>query len=285
MAEPFEVFIRVSALSGYSDCNRRAAANLFRSLIEAMGFHLRSLPSSIGAPVGTAVHAGAEMTLRHKFEHGDVGHENLPIEAAIAALDIEIDKGVMWDRETPERNTAQQQVVRMTRVYRDQVAPSIHPIKVEEQMQAQVMPGLVLTGRGDVTAREPGAVHDTKTGKSRGNHRPQIGGYSLLNRSLGLDINRAFVDFIQRVSLKKPQPDAIIEEIPIALAETAAVNVIRTIHADLRTFTDGDPSRHLLPGDPWAFLPNPSSKICGSKYCVAHGTDFCREHEQVEETE
>ena len=279
------VFVRCSALTGYPDCPRRGAARLFRKLIELFGYSLRQISSSIGAPVGTGVHAGAGHTMQHKLDHGDNGPEQDAIESAIWALREAAAPGVRWDNETPEMNTAEKQVIRMTRVYREHVAPDVHPILVEDQFEAEVKPGLVLTGRADLVAREPELVDDLKTGKMLGSHRPQIGGYSLLARSRfePIDIKKARIDFIQRVALHKPQPPVRVEHIPVQPAETAALNIVMTIDADLRAFRDGDPERRLVPGDPWAFLANPNSKLCSDRWCEAWGTDFCREHEPAQQ--
>jgi hypothetical protein len=80
----------------------------------------------------------------------------------------------------------------------------------------------------------------------------------LLARTHGLEIEDAAIDFVQRVTASRPQPDPVSKAVPIAAAETAPTNIIRHIEADLRTFREGDPGRRILPGDPRAFLANPS---------------------------
>jgi hypothetical protein len=165
----------------------------------------------------------------------------------------------------------------MTRAYFRSVAPRVDPIVVEERLEAEVSPGLVLSGQPDIVAREPRAVRDLKTGARLGSHAPQIGGYALLARSHALDIDEAAIDWVQRAPVAKPQPDPVSVELRVADAETAAANIIRHIAGDLRTFRYGDAERHILPGDPWAFLANPASMLCSPKYCPAHGTEFCRE--------
>ncbi len=281
-----DILIRASSLSGYSDCPRRAAARIFRRHIEAAGYVLRDLPNNIGATVGTAVHAAAATMLKHKAEHGTLGSEADSTEIGIESLREGMAPGVMMDRETPDMNAAEQQVTRMARVYRVQVAPGIQPLTVEERLEAQVKPGLVLTGQSDVIAREPGKVRDLKSGKKLGNHAAQVGAYSLLARSSGTDITSAGIDFVQRVSMKKPQPDAVHQEIKLALAESAAVNVLRRMAEDLKVFREGNPALRLQPGDNWAFLPNPSSMLCSAKWCPAHSggpNGFCHDHPQTED--
>ena len=172
----------------------------------------------------------------------------------------------------------------MTKAYHRVVAPKVIPIIVEERLEAEVSPGLILSGQPDVVAREPHKVRDLKTGARAGaSHAPQIGGYSLLARTHGFDIAEAAIDFVQRVNPAKPQPDPNSKVIAISQAETAAANIIRHIEGDLRTFREGDEARHILPGDPWAFQANPSSVLCSPKYCPAFSTEFCREGDPAKE--
>ncbi len=277
------VLVRSSSLSGYPDCPRRAATKLFQREIEAAGYTLRTLPSNVGAAVGTGVHAAAALILKEKAANGNLPPLNVATDAAVEELRHAVDQGITWDKETPVQNEAELQVARMVQVYRHQIAPQVEPLIVEERLEAQVSPAIVLTGQSDVIAREPGRVRDLKGGKVMGMHAPQVGSYSLLARSNAIDVTDAVVDWIPRVPLKKPQPDATTYRYDVSIAETAAVNVLRHIESDLTTFRHGDPERHLLPGDPWAFVANPSSKLCSAKWCGAHGTAFCREHAAVEE--
>lgn len=277
------ILVRSSSLSGYPDCPRRAATKLFQREIEAAGYTLRSLPSNVGAAVGTGVHAAAALLLKEKAANGNLPPLNVATDAAVEELRNAVNQGITWDKETPVLNEAELQVARMVQVYRHQIAPMVDPLIVEERLEAQVSPAIVLTGQSDVIAREPGRVRDLKGGKVMGMHAPQIGSYSLLARSNAIDVTDAVVDWIPRVPLKKPQPDAVTYHYDVSIAETAAVNVLRHIESDLATFRTGDMERHLLPGDPWAFVANPSSKLCSAKWCPAHGTAFCREHAAVEE--
>jgi hypothetical protein len=200
------------------------------------------------------------------------------------------DEGATFDRETPDLRAAESQVLAMTRAYYYGVAPKVEPVIVERRLEADVgftVQPMVLTGQQDVLAREPGRVRDLKTGKNRSNHKPQLGSYALLAKSHpevlgGVEINGAVEDFVQRVSAKKvangEQPPAVSYVHDLAGAERAAVAVLRMIDSHLTVFRAGDPSRYVLPGDPWAFPANPSSKLCSEKWCAAWGTEFCREH-------
>jgi hypothetical protein len=278
--------VRASGLGNYVDCKRRGAANMFREIIAAFGYTLRTTTTSIGAPIGTGTHAGAKAMLDQKLASGVITNPRDAEEQAVQAMRTATLDGVIWDSESSDMNAAEQQVLRMTRMYREQVAPKIHPIIVEERLKAEVSPGFVLSGQQDVLAREPGKVIDLKTGKKAQKHSAQLGAYSLLARSHALaDVQHLEIDFIQRVSLKKPQPDPIFISVDVGHAETAAINILREIEEDVRVFTQGDKKRGLLPGDPWAFLSNPSSMLCGKKYCCAHSTSFCLEHATDKEEE
>lgn len=276
--------IRASSLSAYADCPRRAATRLIPREIAAAGHTLRSLPASIGAAVGTAVHAGAAVTLKQKLCSGVVTKTDDAYDAARDSLKSAAESDVAFDRDTPNMDAAQKQSFRMLDAWRDGVAPSVEPIAVEERLEAEALPGLVLSGQSDVIAREARRVRDLKTGARRGHHRPQLGAYSLLARTHGIDVQEVAEDFVARVSLAKEQPPAETHLHNVTGAEVAAMAVLRRIDSDLRTFRFGDPERGVLPGDPWAFVANPMSKLCSSRWCPAWGTSWCREHQEKEES-
>jgi hypothetical protein len=262
---------------------------MFRREIVAAGFDLRETPPGIGAAIGTAVHKAAAVMLAEKADSGTLPPSDVTDDAAIETLREQTAPGILFDRESPEINAAELQVRRMARAYRDGVAPDIQPLLVEERLEAQVTPLIALSGQADVIAREPGRVRDLKTGKRLGNHAPQIGAYSLLARTPsetnpeGVDVQEASIDWVPRASMKKPQAAPEQYRHDVARCETAALAVIRHIESDLKVFREGDFTRGVLPGDPWAFVANPSSMLCGEKYCPAHGTSFCHEHAQKEE--
>jgi hypothetical protein len=284
MTEP--TVIRASALSGYPDCPRRTAARLFRDEIEDAGFRLRRTPRGIGAAIGTAVHEAARTILGDVARGRRLPAASVAQECAAAALGDELGRGeVIFDIMTRSRREAFGQVTRMTGAFHRVIAPQVRPILVEERLEAEIAPGVTLSGRPDTVAREPGAIRDLKSGSraSPGSHAPQVGAYSLLARTHGLEIEDAAIDYVQRVTPSRPQPDPVSKTIPIAAAETAATNIIRHIEGDLRTFREGDPARRILPGDPWSFLANPSSILCSPKYCPAFGTSFCHEGDPAKE--
>lgn len=277
MDEP--AFVRASALSGYADCPRRAAAKLFKPEIVAAGYDLRETARNIGASIGTAVHAGAALTLREKM-----GGARAPLSAATDCAVDEYraiaEEGMMFDKDSPTSNAAETQIVRMVDAFQREVAPSIDPVSVEEALEAETGFGIVLTGQKDVLARDPNELIDLKTGKRQAMHAPQIGAYSLLSKSNGLPVDKAAVKFIKRVAVSKPQPSTITTPYNLAQAENAALNVLRHIAGDLKVFREGDPSTGIMAGDAWAFAANPSSMLCSAKWCPAWGTSFCIEHKK-----
>lgn len=273
--------VRASSLPGYQDCPRRTAARVFRREVEAAGYALGDTPLGIGAVIGTSVHRGASLSLEWKARTGNLPATSASTDAAIETLREQLQRGVTFDKEADGTAAAEKQVWRMTASYLAEVAPTVVPIIVETRLEVDTGLGFILSGQSDVIAREPGRVRDLKTGKKRGNYKPQIGAYSLLARAHGMDIKETVEDFVQRVPLSRPQPFAITVPHDLAAAETAAVNVLRHMADDLRVFTEGSRARRVLPGDPWAFPANPSSMLCGAKYCPAHGTAFCREHQET----
>jgi hypothetical protein len=140
---------------------------------------------------------------------------------------------------------------------------------------------LAESGQADVIAHEPHGLRDLKTGQRPPAALPQIGAYALLARSNGLDVETAAIDFVRRVPVTKPQPDPVTFRADIGYAEVAAVSILKHIASELRTFREGDPERRILPGDPWAFPANPSSNLCGEKWCSCWGVTgphaFCHE--------
>jgi hypothetical protein len=280
---PRDTFIvRASYLSGWPDCPRRGASRMFRFVVEMMGFALRSPPSSIGAAVGSGVHAGARAILDEKARTGELPPLSIATDAAVATIRERVSTdGAVYDNETRSLNEAEQQAVKMARVYRGHIAPTIQPLLVEQRFEATVpwaKNPIVLSGQADLVAQEPNAVDDLKTGKARGNHRPQLGSYSLVVRSHEKhDIRQLRETFIQRTR-KDPVPQVFVHD--LEGSEQAAVAILRHVDDCLATFLEGDERRDVQPGDPWAFPANPSSKLCSDKFCSAWGTEFCREHDK-----
>lgn len=281
MITPGVATIRCSALSGWPDCPRRGAASLFRREIEEAGYRLATSPRGVGAAIGTSVHKGAETVLLEKAKTGTLPPASVATDAAYYTIKDQLHDGVTYDSATYNPAQAEHQVLSMTNAYHQTIAPTIDACIIEERLEAEIGPNLILSGQPDLVAREPGVIRDLKTGQRPSSHAPQIGGYALLARSNNLEIDSGVIDFIQRVSPTKPQPDPVTTELPIARAETAASNIIRHIVTDLQTFRHGDSERRIMPGDAWSFMANPRSKLCSQKWCPCWGDTsshaFCRE--------
>jgi hypothetical protein len=281
MSEQPVTIIRASALSGYADCPRRSAARMFRQEIEAAGFQLGRTIRGIGAAIGTAVHRGAEIALAEKAHSGRLPPIGVTEDAAIETLRDQIAGEIEYEGPagvTQTKAQAEIQSRQMTRAYHRAIAPTVDPIQVEQRLEAEIAPGVILSGQADLVAREPGAVRDLKTGaRPPRAFAPQLGAYSLLARTHELEIEHAHVDYIKRVTAGRPQPEPKTQRAAIARAETAAAATIGHILRDLHIFRHGDPELRIMPGDVWAFAANPSSSLCSPKFCPAFGTDFCHE--------
>jgi hypothetical protein len=268
MADRFPRVIRASSLPMYPDCPRRWAARTFKRDIEAAGFELRELPEGIGAATGTATHAGVAYVNTAHMEADDFGNETERDQRALAALDEVTADGVLWDRTTGDRNTAERQILRQVRIYRDTIAPTFKPIAVEQRHEAKVGEAFVLSGTLDLAEGEN--IRDLKTGTVPRYNGSQFGAYALLRRTAGHPANGLIEDFVRRATMTKPQPEP--ESLPhlVEQSERMAWETINRIIEDAKKFDET--------GEPWAFLPNPSSTLCGDKYCPVHGTRFCRAH-------
>lgn len=263
--------IRPSMLTSWPDCPRRSAARAYPDLIAAAGYALRDTPPHIGAAVGTGVHAAAAYTLQSKVDTGEPGNEGEAVDRAVEGFLGEVAGGATWDETTPRSDIAKVQIQRMVRIYRDQVAPKINPIAVEQRLVADAGGGYELSGQADTLAIEPGQVRDLKTGTTQRVHLAQLGAYSLLARTHGREVNGLVEDFIKRVSFRTPNPGAVETPYPVELAEQVALRRIALVKRDVGEFIAGG-------GDIQVFSANPMSQLCSDKFCPCWGTAACQEH-------
>lgn len=268
------MIIRASMLPAYSDCPRRAAARQFRRMVERAGFALRQTLPSIGAAVGTTVHAVIEAYFRARLD-GTEFKEAEAVDAAMTGLQEEVAPGCVWDDSTPSVDVARQQVRRMAAAYIYGSAADIVPLAVEMQLGADLGEDWKLTGRVDLLAAHPDGgtwLRDFKTGAVSRSHHAQLGAYSLLVRSdpppdIPADIKAATIDFIKRTPRTRPQDAPVSTDYPVPLCERTAWATIKRIRRDVQEFQET--------GNPEAFAENPMSMMCGDKYCPAWGTAFC----------
>lgn len=284
--------IRTSSLGNYPQCPRRWAASVITEEVRAAGFVLRDEERGIAGAIGTATHKSAEFMLQEKSEKGKLPPVSYARDVAVLTLHEDIKQGVSYDSQyTISANDALTTVAGMAAAYHAHVAPHIEPLMIETRLEASISwsaMNLVLSGQMDIVAREPKKLRDLKTGIRYGNHNAQVGGYELLLRSHAIDdIALASIDFIKRVKPPKPQPRPEEHPVPLTIAGQAATNILRHIDSDLQVWRNGDVQRGLLPGDPAAFVSNPSTHLCAARYCrcfgVRSGNAWCNDWDKGDE--
>lgn len=263
-----DITVRASSISGYADCPRRWAARHLTGMLVMVGFYPRSLPSSVGAVIGSGTHSAVAFDLEHKMRTGVLAKFSDAEAAGMEELHERIEReGVMYDEISQDVNDAQLQVRRLARTYRDHVGENIRPIVVEQRMNVRHNTGMVISGQIDNLIEKPNRLRDVKTGKSRGANFGQYGGYSRILRAHKLPIAEITEDFIRRVPLAKPQPAPLSVPYDIDVCETQSEQTLQRIARDVARFKST--------GDRESFLANPASSLCSDRFCPAAGTSFC----------
>lgn len=263
-----DITVRASSTSGYTDCPRRWAARHLRGILYNAGFYLRSLPSSVGAVIGSGTHAAIAFDLEHKMRTGELGRFTDAVDHGIAELEERISQeGVAYDEVSQDKGGAQAQVMRLARVYREDVGSKITPIVVEERMNVRHSTGMLVSGQIDNLLEKPNRLRDVKTGKSRGANHFQYGTYSRILRAHGKPIASIKEDFIGRVRLDREQPRVQSIDYDVDVCEMGAEQVLIRIARDYAAFD--------RTGDREVFAANPSSRLCGDRTCPAANTSFC----------
>lgn len=282
MMEQF-FYIRPSSLTSWGDCPRRAAASLFKRYIMDAGYDLRSSLATIASGVGTSVHAAGAHLLEAKMETGSLGARDEAEQCGVDTLKQIIEDGIGFDDTSPNRNVAERQVVRMTRVFHKEIAPKVDPIAVEVRLEADTGDNFILSGQSDLIAREPDFVRDLKTGVVSRTHAPQLGAYAILEASHGRELSGAAVDFIRRVRIDAEQPPVESTYYPLEEIVPFALHRINRVKRELTDFLERLESGSKAPE--WAFDVNPMSMLCSEKFCAAYGTDFCNEWKYKEKSQ
>lgn len=260
--------VRASSLSSWFDCPRRWAARQMGPLLKDLGYDVRSLPSSIGAVVGSGTHAAVAHDLEHKMEHGRLADwSEVEGRGETELLERMQQEGVAWDEVTPSLSDAQMTVRRLARQYRRDVGETVKPVAVERRIKAKHHTGIILSGQQDVVVSDPSTLRDLKTGKNRSANWSQYGSYTLLLRSHAMAVLKIIEDYLQRVALSKDQPPVrhVIYDLAACEAQTE-----RTLKSIATTMAEFDRRQDLD-----VFTPNPSSYLCSDKFCPLHGTDSC----------
>lgn len=275
----FDRVIRPSSLPSFADCARRQAARSYPALIRYAGYELRELPTSIGAHVGSGVHAAVKVSLETKMQTGgDLGSDKDAHEAAVTEFDRRCtEEGVAWDGTTDNRNTAIRQLRRMSGAYRRTIAPEVEPLIVEERVEADVGDGWVISGQLDTLTASPGALRDLKSGVRRRSNLQQYGTYVLLFGAHRYEAKSIVEDYVARVRLDHEQPPPESHPIPVPEAIAEAWEMIGEVKRAVAEFVrrvgdDKGPPPHT------AFRANPASVLCSDRWCPAWGTGFCRAH-------
>ena len=277
MTEP--LVIRASSLSSFGDCQLRAAGSMFASQFQAHGHDVRRPRANIGALIGTGVHRAAEVALTEKMVSSSTAALSTMEDAAVESFRQRMaedagDLPVVMDQETPTIAAALSQIPRLVRRYRDDVVEHVVPVEVESRIEAEAMPGVILSGQADLlvldAAKGRRTLRDAKTGRRRQNpwkHAPQCGAYSALFRSRGYEVDAGQIDFLARVKEQAEQPPVEEQKIDIIACEQIAWHVLQDFGSKALAFAaDGDPGR---------FLPNPGSHLCSPLFCRLYGSSAC----------
>lgn len=254
--------IRPSSLPDYNDCARRGATKIIRDMIVEQGFILRDLMPGVGMTIGIATHAGAAHTLNRKKDSGELIPFSEFYDVSMTKYEERLEKyGVEYDSTSPSTAKATQQIRGITWTYREQVAPQITPIEIEQPLVGK-KPDYEVRGTPDTI--EKGSIRDFKSGRER-KWQSQLGSYSLLDRSRnGASPHKELIiDLIPRT---KPDDYRQIKY-NTYICELMADYTMQQIIRDIQKFIDM--------GSPWAFAANPNSMLCSAKYCQAWNTDWC----------
>lgn len=283
--------VRASSLPGWPDCPRRWAARHLAAEITAAGHELRQIPTSVGAPIGTAVHAAAASLLTAKMMFGEVVPADISHARGVAQdslCDAIHGSEITYDKDGTTRHLrdAEVQVIRMVGVCAAGLVPAITPVAVERRLEARV-PGtsLILTGQSDTIEESggglladaaSGAVDDLKCGKRLWWSAPQLGAYAFLEGAHGRRIDDAWIHHIPRVKADKDQPPVASIHYEVGACRQVAWNILHDIDRSLTRWHNGDQASGLPMRHPDAFQVNPSSMLCLDRWCPAHSTGFCR---------
>jgi len=166
-------------------------------------------PAGTAALIGKAVHAGIELDLRHKMEHGELLSAPDVQDATSSAFDAirEKDGVALTDDELakPERTVfgdAKDVAIDCASLYHQEVAPGVDPADLEVRLYVEIddFP-YDLIGYADIIEKD-GTIRDTKTsGKSPG------------ESAIAETVQMEFYAFERHVVARKAPPALVLDTI------------------------------------------------------------------------
>jgi hypothetical protein len=270
--------IRASATNTWPDCERRLIATTFPDLVRAWGCELARKPTHVGAHVGTAAHAGVAVLWRGVQAIGDWPSLGDADDAAVTSIRETIeDQGIVFDGTTTDANEAEIAARKIIRAYRGTEPPRVIPFHIEGALQARIGGDWILTGHVDLAERGSvfvagSGLDDLKTGVQMPAPGPQLGSYDHLLEANGQPIDRVTMTFVRRCRRTADQPPPLRVPFDRGVIRRQARSILKEVVAKVDAFTAEQGGN-----DPFTFKANPSSRLCGAKYCPAFGTAWCPE--------
>lgn len=232
----------------------------------------RILPPGVAAVVGTAVHKGVEVNLRHKMEKGILAPIDMVFDASRDSILTTFQAGevMLSDEDAGDINKvmgeAVDSAVSLSRLHHVEVAPKINPAAIEEPFVLEIQGcEYDLAGRKDIREKD-GTIRDTKTKKSSPSSSDgwtmQTRMYALAEKvERGALPPRITLDYL--VNTKTPKLVQLVTEAKdMALAPLfdRLNNMVNVIEVSQYVRSKGSEMLPLTPADP-------NSWICTSKWC------------------
>lgn len=270
---PAPTYIRASMLDGWNDCRRRAAVKQWRKRFVAAGYtDIREPKPSVGAAMGTAVHAAAKGYLLIKRDGVSAALSAEPHVAAVTAFVEEAAGGMTWDATTPSQHSAELAIASMIGEWRSAVEPHVQPKVIEPGMIAAKLDAdgdFILTGHPDVIDTS-NVIEDLKTGKNYWPPHRQLGSYAINEIAHGHPVEGLRVRHITRPSKTGKQKPCETYEYDLASALDFTRDTLHEIMARVKEFTARQ--------DAAVFPANGMSMMCHPSYCPAFATSACAMH-------
>lgn len=242
MALPKE-YISPSQINTYLRCPAQYYFRYIKGLI---------MPPSASLTKGKAVHAGNEFNYRQKIE----SKTDLPVSRVLDYTASAFDEFAQeTDFEGKDKGKELDSTIQLTKLYHEEVAPSVQPVAVEEKVEVSFdNTEYTLLGYIDVLD-DNGNIRDTKTtGRTPSEetiaNSLQLSAYSLAHRQLtGKEENSIVLDYL--VSTKQPK-----------LVQFKAKRSQQEIDRFLKIM--GIVAHNISCQN---FYPNPTNQLCNPKAC------------------